>query len=102
MGAIAQRLAHHVVVTSDNPRLEDPHTIIDQIVAGFAAHATPPVAIESRAAAIAHAVRQAAPNDVILLAGKGHEDYQDVGGVKHPFSDLEQAAAALARRRSTP
>ncbi len=98
MGAIAQRLAQHVVVTSDNPRLEDPNTIIGQIVAGFDANAAPPVAIESRAAAIAHAVQHAAANDVILLAGKGHEDYQDIGGVKHPFSDLEQAAAALARR----
>lgn len=102
MGAIAQRLAQHVIVTSDNPRLEDPYTIIGQIAAGFDAKATPPLAIESRAAAIVHAVQHAAPNDVILLAGKGHEDYQDVGGVKHPFSDLEQAAAALARRRSAP
>ena len=99
MGAIAQRLAQHVVVTSDNPRLEEPNAIIGQIVAGFDAKAMPPVAIENRAAAIAHAVQHAAPSDVILLAGKGHEDYQDVGGVKQPFSDLEQAAAALARRR---
>jgi UDP-N-acetylmuramoyl-L-alanyl-D-glutamate--2,6-diaminopimelate ligase len=102
MGAIAQRLARHVVVTSDNPRLEDPNTIIGQIVTGFDASATPPLAIENRAAAIAHAVLHAAANDVILLAGKGHEDYQDVGGVKHPFSDLEQAAAALARRIGNP
>ena len=102
MGAIAQRLAQHVVVTSDNPRLEDPNTIIGQIVAGFDTTATPPLAIENRAAAIAHAVLHAAPNDVILLAGKGHEDYQDAGGIKHPFSDLDQAIAALARRRSTP
>jgi UDP-N-acetylmuramyl-tripeptide synthetase len=101
MGAIAQRLARHVVVTSDNPRLEDPNTIIGQIVAGFDASATPPVAIENRAAAIVHAVQHAAANDVILLAGKGHEDYQDVGGIKHPFSDLEQAATALARRRGS-
>jgi len=98
MGAIAQRLAQHVVVTSDNPRLEDPDTIIEQIVAGFDVDATPPIAIENRAAAIEHAVQHAAANDVILLAGKGHEDYQDIGGVKHPFSDLEQAAAALAQR----
>ena len=88
------------VVTSDNPRLEDPSKIIAQIVAGFDAKATPPTAIENRAAAIAHAVQRAAPNDVILLAGKGHEDYQDVGGIKQPFSDLEQAAAALAQRGS--
>ncbi|HKX40048.1 MAG TPA: cyanophycin synthetase, partial [Burkholderiaceae bacterium] len=98
MGAIAQRLAQHVVVTSDNPRLEDPNAIIEQIVAGFDAGSTRPTTIENRAAAIAHAVQLAAARDVILLAGKGHEDYQDAGGVKHPFSDLEQAAAALARR----
>jgi UDP-N-acetylmuramyl-tripeptide synthetase len=98
MGAIAQRLAQHVVVTSDNPRLEDPNAIIEQIVAGFVANGTPPMVIANRAAAIAHAVAQASARDVILLAGKGHEDYQDAGGVKHPFSDLEQAAAALARR----
>ena len=98
MGAIAQRLATHVVITSDNPRLEDPDTIIEQIVAGFDASAAPPIAIENRAAAIAHAVQHAAANDVILLAGKGHEDYQDIGGVKQPFSDLEQAAAALSQR----
>jgi len=101
MGAIAQRLARHVVVTSDNPRLEDPDAIIGQIVAGFVAGGAPPVAIENRAAAIAHAVQHAGPSDVILLAGKGHEDYQDVAGVKHPFSDIEQAAAALARRGGT-
>jgi UDP-N-acetylmuramyl-tripeptide synthetase len=100
MGAIAQRLAREVVVTSDNPRLEDPHRIIDQILAGFDAGAAQPTAIENRAAAIAHAVQHAAPNDVILLAGKGHEDYQDVAGVKQPFSDLAQAAAALVQRRS--
>lgn len=100
MGAIAQRLARHVVVTSDNPRLEDPHRIIGQIVAGFDAARAAPQVIENRAAAIEQAVRQAAANDVILLAGKGHEDYQDIGGVKQAFSDLAQAAAALARRRS--
>jgi len=98
MGAIAQRLAQHVVVTSDNPRLEDPDAIIEQIVAGFVANGAPPMVIANRADAIAHAVAQASARDVILLAGKGHEDYQDAGGVKHPFSDLEQAAAALARR----
>jgi UDP-N-acetylmuramyl-tripeptide synthetase len=98
MGRIAQRLAQHVVVTSDNPRLEDPMIIIGQIVAGFDRNGEPPAVIENRAAAIAHAVQCAAANDVILLAGKGHEDYQDIGGAKHPFSDLEQAARALAQR----
>ncbi|HEY9064137.1 MAG TPA: UDP-N-acetylmuramoyl-L-alanyl-D-glutamate--2,6-diaminopimelate ligase, partial [Burkholderiaceae bacterium] len=98
MGAIAQRLAQHVVVTTDNPRLENPDAIIEQIVAGFDAAGTRPITLTNRAAAIAHAVQHAAAQDVILLAGKGHEDYQDVGGVKLPFSDFEQAAAALARR----
>jgi len=97
MGAIAQRLAARVVVTSDNPRLEPPAAIIDAIVAGMTAGAAPQVMADRRDA-IAHAVAGAAPQDVILLAGKGHEDYQDVGGVKHPFDDAVEARAALARR----
>lgn len=99
MGAIAARLADQVVITSDNPRNEDPAVIVSQIVGGTddAAH----VACEiDRRAAIAHAVVEAAPQDVLLLAGKGHEDYQDVAGVKLPFSDLEEAARALAARHN--
>ena len=96
MGAIAERLAHRVVLTSDNPRHEDPGAILAQIRAGL--QAEPAAMVEDRAAAIALAVRQAAPTDVVLLAGKGHEDYQEVAGVKRPFLDSAVAAQALAAR----
>lgn len=99
MGAIAQA-ADHVLVTSDNPRHEDPHAIIAQIVAGMErAHPSSSLqTVEDRAAAILAAVRQAAKADVILLAGKGHEPYQDIKGKKLPFSDADHAALALAAR----
>ena len=97
MGAIAIKLAEHVVVTSDNPRLESPDFILSQILVGTIGHDEVDV-IENRAEAIRHAVRSAAAADVILLAGKGHEDYQDIGGVKHPFLDAAHAEAALADR----
>ncbi|MEO7008763.1 MAG: hypothetical protein ABI156_06430, partial [Caldimonas sp.] len=97
MGAIACRLADHVVVTSDNPRLEPPDFIISQILAGVIGHDEVDV-IENRAEALRHAIVDAAPADVILLAGKGHEDYQEVGAVRHPFSDAEHALAALRAR----
>ena len=96
MGAIAERLADHVVLTSDNPRLEDPMTILGQIRAGM--QAAPAALIEDRAQAIAHVVAQAAAADVVLIAGKGHEDHQDVAGSKRPFLDLDVAARALAAR----
>ena len=98
MGALAQRLAQHVVITSDNPRAEAPAFILLQIVAGLAGSQERVKVIEDRRAAIAHAVRHAGPRDVILVAGKGHEDYQEVKGVKHHFSDLEEAATALRTR----
>ncbi|MCG2585327.1 UDP-N-acetylmuramoyl-L-alanyl-D-glutamate--2,6-diaminopimelate ligase [Massilia sp. TS11] len=99
MGAIAQA-ADHVLVTSDNPRSEDPHAIIGQIVAGMdAAHpASSTQCIEDRAAAILAAVRQAGKQDVILLAGKGHEPYQEIKGRKMPFSDADHAQLALSAR----
>ena len=99
MGAISQ-VADQVIVTSDNPRTEDPASIIAQVVAGMdAAHATSRFqAIEDRAAAILSAVRHAARPDVILLAGKGHEPYQEIKGRKMAFSDADHAALALAAR----
>ena len=97
MGAIAHRLADQVVLTSDNPRHESPALILAQILAGMCAD--PAVAvIEDRRAAIAHALHSAAAHDVVLVAGKGHEDYQDAGGVKKPFLDSAVAADALLRR----
>jgi len=95
----AARVADHVLVTSDNPRSEDPQAIIAQIVPGLAGHASLRQQAD-RALAIDTAVMAAASADVILVAGKGHEDYQEVAGQRRPFSDLAQARAALARRRA--
>ena len=97
MGAIAAAGADRVVITSDNPRDEEPQAILAQVLVGVTGHDEVDV-IEDRRAAIAHAVRGAAPGDVVLLAGKGHEDYQEVAGVKRPFSDLLEAQAALRAR----
>jgi UDP-N-acetylmuramyl-tripeptide synthetase len=97
MGAIAARDADAVVVTSDNPRAEPPAAILADIAAGIAQH-EPVALIEDRRTAIAQAVAQAGANDVLLIAGKGHEDYQEIAGVRHPFSDVAEASAALARR----
>ena len=98
MGALAQALAQRVVITSDNPRNEAPAFILLQIVAGLNGSQERVQVIEDRRAAIAHAVRNADARDVILIAGKGHEDYQEIGGVKHHFSDIEEAGAALIQR----
>jgi UDP-N-acetylmuramoyl-L-alanyl-D-glutamate--2,6-diaminopimelate ligase len=99
MGGIAQA-ADHVLVTSDNPRSEDPHTIIEQIVAGMdRQHPTSVLqTVEDRAAAILSAIKHAAKADVILLAGKGHEPYQEIKGKKLPFSDADHAQLALSAR----
>jgi UDP-N-acetylmuramoyl-L-alanyl-D-glutamate--2,6-diaminopimelate ligase len=96
MGTIAARLADRVLVTSDNPRSEDPEAIIEHIVAGVSA-ARVVDTLTDRAAAIEMAIGRAQAEDVVLLAGKGHEPYQEVNGIRHPFSDLGRAEAALAR-----
>ncbi len=95
----AARGADHVVVTSDNPRSEDPLAIIAQIMPALAGHASV-LQQSDRARAIEQAVLAAASADVVLLAGKGHEAYQEVAGQRRPFSDLAQAQAALAMRRA--
>ena len=95
MGAAAVQGADKVVVTSDNPRLENPQDIINDILPAVPA---PEYVEADRAAAIRYAVERAATNDIILIAGKGHENYQDVQGVKHHFSDFEIAEKALAER----
>ncbi len=97
MAAVAEREAQHAVLTSDNPRSEDPLLILQQMVTGLSRPAHARVEPD-RAQAIAMAVQSADPRDVVLIAGKGHEDYQEVMGVKKPFSDLAQARAALAQR----
>ncbi|MFC5498648.1 UDP-N-acetylmuramoyl-L-alanyl-D-glutamate--2,6-diaminopimelate ligase [Caenimonas terrae] len=97
MAAVAEKNADRVVVTSDNPRSEKPETIIAQILLGLSHNECVQVQAD-RAQAIAETVAGAAPQDVILLAGKGHEDYQEAGGVRHPFSDIVHAQAALDAR----
>jgi len=97
MGAIAERLADQVVLTSDNPRSEAPAEIIDQIASGMSA---PEQArrVDDRAIAILQTIRAAAPEDLIVLAGKGHEATQEIAGKKRPFSDQDHALLALAAR----
>ena len=97
MGEMAQRHADGVVVTSDNPRGEDPDAIIAQILGGMAPSANLHSEAD-RAAAIAQVLAQAGAKDVVLIAGKGHEEYQETAGVKRAFSDMAQARAALAAR----
>ena len=101
MGAVAQHHADRVVVTSDNPRSEDPAAILHQILQGTIAGNT--VRAEpDRAAAIALAIADAAPADVVLIAGKGHEDTQETAGVRQPFSDMAHAQTALQARGARP
>lgn len=104
MGAVAARLSDLVVVTSDNPRSENPDDIIAEIRLGMESAAdterTRHVGIVDRAEAIEHAVRQAEPGDAVVIAGKGHETHQLVGSERRPFDDRQVARAALGRRRA--
>jgi UDP-N-acetylmuramoyl-L-alanyl-D-glutamate--2,6-diaminopimelate ligase len=93
MGAVASRHADSIVVTSDNPRGEDPTVIIAEVTAAIS---TPHEAIEDRRAAIALAIASAGADDVVLIAGKGHEIYQEAAGRRVPFSDAIEAEQALA------
>jgi UDP-N-acetylmuramoyl-L-alanyl-D-glutamate--2,6-diaminopimelate ligase len=86
------RLADRVVLTTDNPRREDPRAIIRDIRVG----APSAEIIMDRSAAIRGSIAAAHPVDVLLIAGKGHETYQEMGGIRTPFSDLDEVRAALA------
>lgn len=98
MGAVAADHADEVMVTSDNPRSEVPDVIISQILLGLAG--VPGVRVEpDRALAIAQVLAKASASDVVLVAGKGHEDYQEIAGQRLPFSDMTQVQQALAQRR---
>ena len=101
MGAIAAAGADKVVLTSDNPRDEVPDVILAQILAGIIGHDEVDV-IEDRPQAVAYAVAHAQPGDVVLIAGKGHEDHQEIAGIKRPCSDITEARAALQRRDGGP
>ncbi len=100
MAQVAERLADRVTVTDDNPRNEDPLQILDEIRAGFSAPEQV-LFVPGRAAAIARCIESSGIDDVVLLAGKGHEDYQEIKGERLPFSDLEQALTALVAWRGT-
>ena len=93
MGKIATELSDNVIVTSDNPRNENPSTIIEEIRSGITKDNYQ--VIEDREAAIQEAIKKSGKNSVILIAGKGHEDYQEIGGVRHHFSDREVAKKVL-------
>lgn len=95
MAKVACRLADAVVVTSDNPRFESPGQIIAEVLDGIAGDAAAVIVESDRAMAIMHAVMAAAPEDLVLLAGKGHETYQETKGVREPFDDREWARAAM-------
>jgi len=102
MGRIAAELADRVIVTSDNPRSEEPAAIAAEVAAGAIAAGREPLVVLERGAAIRLALESAAPNDVVVIAGKGHETYQVTAGVKEPFDDrlvAREALAELARAR---
>jgi UDP-N-acetylmuramoyl-L-alanyl-D-glutamate--2,6-diaminopimelate ligase len=98
MGAIAERMADAVIVTDDNPRGENGDAIVADILAGFA-RPDSVVVQRDRARAIARAIGEAGPDDIVLIAGKGHEPYQEIDGVRHPFDDTTVARQCLEERQ---
>ena len=94
MGRIAGELSDEAIITDDNPRSEDPAKIVADILAGFPGPGTPLVE-HDRALAIRTALQRSGPEDVVLVAGKGHEDYQIYGTARRPFSDQAVVSAAL-------
>jgi UDP-N-acetylmuramoyl-L-alanyl-D-glutamate--2,6-diaminopimelate ligase len=98
MGQIAAKYADYIVITSDNPRTEQPELILKDIEEGLTNSSIDTGKYEliaDRKAAIQKAVEMASPGDVVLIAGKGHETYQDINGVKHPFDDRIVAKEAI-------
>jgi UDP-N-acetylmuramoyl-L-alanyl-D-glutamate--2,6-diaminopimelate ligase len=91
MGEAAVSTADRVIVTTDNPRMEDPRRIVEDITAGLSSADFE--VIEDRTQAIEQAILPARVGDVVLLAGKGHETYQDIRGTKHPFDEVEIVSA---------
>ena len=94
MGQVAERFSDQIVLTNDNPRNEDPDQIIDDIASGLLCRWAVEIQ-QNRAAAIAYAIQNGRSGDVILIAGKGHENYQIIGNQKLNFSDVEQVQMQL-------
>jgi UDP-N-acetylmuramoyl-L-alanyl-D-glutamate--2,6-diaminopimelate ligase len=102
MARVAEDVADEIIVTSDNPRGEEPAAIIEEILAGFSTRGRQAAAVEpDRRAAIELAVAKARPGDIVLIAGKGHENYQVLGDRRIHFDDVEEAAAAVGGRGGT-
>ena len=99
MGHIGVSLADFAVITSDNPRNEDPMTIISDILKGVKNTDGEYIVIENRRKAIQYAMDKAGKNDIIILAGKGHETYQEIRGVKHHLDEREEVTAYLNGER---
>jgi UDP-N-acetylmuramoyl-L-alanyl-D-glutamate--2,6-diaminopimelate ligase len=96
MARVAEHLADAIYVTSDNPRTENPQSILSEIVGGFSIENTKSIVVEpDRRRAIEQAIADAEAGDIVLIAGKGHENYQIVGGTKHHFDDVEEATRAI-------
>jgi UDP-N-acetylmuramoyl-L-alanyl-D-glutamate--2,6-diaminopimelate ligase len=95
MGEIAGRLSTFAIITSDNPRTEDPYEILHSVEDGIKKTDCPYICIENRREAIRYAIDNAQPEDIIVLAGKGHETYQEINGVKHPFDEKVVVAELL-------
>ena len=98
MGEVSGRLADLTVITSDNPRFEEPQAIIDDIKTGIGKTDGKYIEICDRKEAIAYAIDNGQPGDIIVLAGKGHEDYQEIRGVKHPMDERVLIAQILKER----
>ena len=99
MAAISAEGSTRVILTSDNPRTEDPEKILDDMEKGVSAELKrKTLRIADRREAIKTAVMLAGPGDVILIAGKGHENYQEINGVKHHFDDREELSKALLQK----
>ena len=98
MGEVSGRLADLSIITSDNPRFEEPEAIIDDIITGIKKTDGKYLAIIDRREAIAYTIDHGEPGDIIVLAGKGHEDYQEIEGKKYPMDERVIIAEYLAQR----
>ena len=96
MGEVSGRMAELTIITSDNPRNEDPQAIIDDIKTGIEKTDGKYIEIIDRKEAIAYAIHHGEPGDIVVLAGKGHEDYQEIKGIKYPMDERDLIADILA------